>query len=112
MIKQLESVDPRNLTHQEKLAFWINIHNALVMHVRGLLSFDLYLCLCCTYTWFSPFQTFLVNGIPQNNGKRFLLLSKVKYYQHTVLGLLQEDELEMADLHFELCLTFYSQLTT
>ncbi|KAH0886033.1 hypothetical protein HID58_062129 [Brassica napus] len=55
MIKQLESVDPRKLTHQEKLAFWINIHNALVMH------------------------TFLVNGIPQNNGKRFLLLSKPAY---------------------------------
>ncbi|KAJ0260397.1 Uncharacterized protein HA466_0066040 [Hirschfeldia incana] len=55
MIKQLESVDPRNLTHQEKLAFWINIHNALVMN------------------------TFLTNGIPQNNGKRFLLLSKPTY---------------------------------
>lgn len=55
MIKQLETVDPRNLTHQEKLAFWINIHNALVMH------------------------TFLANGIPQNNGKRFLLLSKPAY---------------------------------
>ncbi|CAG7907051.1 unnamed protein product [Brassica rapa] len=55
MIKQLESVDPRKLTHQEKLAFWINIHNALVMH------------------------TFLANGIPQNNGKRFLLLSKPAY---------------------------------
>ncbi|EOA26696.1 hypothetical protein CARUB_v10022780mg [Capsella rubella] len=55
LIKQLESVDPTKLTHQEKLAFWINIHNALVMH------------------------TFLVNGIPQNNGKRFLLLSKPAY---------------------------------
>ncbi|KAF8083498.1 hypothetical protein N665_0770s0019 [Sinapis alba] len=55
MLKQLETVDPRNLTHQEKLAFWINIHNALVMH------------------------TFLANGIPQNNGKRFLLLSKPAY---------------------------------
>ncbi|XP_010429318.1 PREDICTED: uncharacterized protein LOC104713812 [Camelina sativa] len=55
LIKQLENVDPRKLTHQEKLAFWINIHNALVMH------------------------TFLVNGIPQNNGKRFLLLSKPAY---------------------------------
>ncbi|VVB08814.1 unnamed protein product [Arabis nemorensis] len=55
LIKQLESVDPRKLTHQEKLAFWINIHNALVMH------------------------TFLANGIPQNNGKRFLLLSKPAY---------------------------------
>ncbi|KAG7567450.1 hypothetical protein ISN45_Aa04g003250 [Arabidopsis thaliana x Arabidopsis arenosa] len=55
LIKQLESVDPRKLTHQEKLAFWINVHNALVMH------------------------TFLASGIPQNNGKRFLLLSKPAY---------------------------------
>uniref|UniRef100_A0A1J3CTF9 DUF547 domain-containing protein n=1 Tax=Noccaea caerulescens TaxID=107243 RepID=A0A1J3CTF9_NOCCA len=55
LIKQLENVDPRKLTHQEKLAFWINVHNGLVMH------------------------TFLANGIPQNNGKRFLLLSKPAY---------------------------------
>lgn len=43
LIKQLENVDPRKLTHQEKLAFWINVHNALVMHVSGLslCSFDL-----------------------------------------------------------------------
>ncbi|CAN8284038.1 unnamed protein product [Cochlearia groenlandica] len=55
LIKKLESVDPRKLSHHEKLAFWINVHNTLVMH------------------------TFLVNGIPQNNGKRFLLLSKLTY---------------------------------
>ncbi|CAH8274085.1 unnamed protein product [Arabidopsis lyrata] len=53
LVKQLEDVDQSKLTDQEKLAFWINIHNSLVMH------------------------TFLVNGIPKNNGKRFLLLSKV-----------------------------------
>ncbi|XP_010548378.1 PREDICTED: uncharacterized protein LOC104819817 [Tarenaya hassleriana] len=55
LISQLEGIDLRNLTHQEKLAFWINVHNALVMH------------------------TFLAYGIPQNNGKRFLLLSKPAY---------------------------------
>ncbi|EFH45274.1 hypothetical protein ARALYDRAFT_912671 [Arabidopsis lyrata subsp. lyrata] len=53
LVKQLEDVDQSKLTDQEKLAFWINIHNSLVMH------------------------TFLVNGIPKNNGKRFLLLSKI-----------------------------------
>ncbi|XP_010451025.1 PREDICTED: uncharacterized protein LOC104733111 [Camelina sativa] len=55
LTKQLEDVDLRKLTHQEKLAFWINVHNSLVMH------------------------TFLVNGIPRNNGKRFLLFSKPAY---------------------------------
>ncbi|XP_010531202.1 PREDICTED: uncharacterized protein LOC104807562 isoform X2 [Tarenaya hassleriana] len=55
LISKLEDIDPRKLTHQEKLAFWINVHNALVMH------------------------TFLAYGIPQNNGKRFLLLSKPAY---------------------------------
>ncbi|CAF2114081.1 unnamed protein product [Brassica napus] len=51
-IKKLESVAPRKLSHQEKLAFWINIHNALC-HA--------------------------LNGVPQNNGKRFLLLCKPAY---------------------------------
>ncbi|XP_023633712.1 uncharacterized protein LOC17879318 [Capsella rubella] len=55
LIKQLGDVDMKKLTHQEKLAFWINVHNSLVMH------------------------TYLVNGIPKNNGKRFLLFSKPAY---------------------------------
>ncbi|KAE8655120.1 G2484-1 protein [Hibiscus syriacus] len=35
---QLEEVDPRKLKHEEKLAFWINIHNSLVMHVSVLIN--------------------------------------------------------------------------
>ncbi|CAF2049641.1 BnaA09g41890D [Brassica napus] len=31
------------------------------------------------FSFFSPQQTFLVNGVPQNNGKRFLLLTKPAY---------------------------------
>ena len=33
MVEQLEKVDPSHLKHDEKLAFWINIYNALLMHV-------------------------------------------------------------------------------
>ncbi|TXG59553.1 hypothetical protein EZV62_014126 [Acer yangbiense] len=55
LIVRLEAVDPRNLKHEEKLAFWINIHNALVMHA------------------------FLAYGIPQNNVKRLFLLLKAAY---------------------------------
>ena len=36
MVEQLEKVDPSQLTHDEKLAFWINVHNALLMHVISL----------------------------------------------------------------------------
>ncbi|KAJ7519544.1 hypothetical protein O6H91_20G043600 [Diphasiastrum complanatum] len=32
LLKQLSEVDPRCMTHAEKLAFWINLYNALVMH--------------------------------------------------------------------------------
>ncbi|XP_068652806.1 uncharacterized protein [Aristolochia californica] len=32
LIEHLEKVDPMILKHEEKLAFWINIHNALMMH--------------------------------------------------------------------------------
>lgn len=33
LIQRLEKVDPMKMTHEEQLCFWINIHNALVMHV-------------------------------------------------------------------------------
>uniref|UniRef100_A0A1D1YT63 Ferrochelatase n=1 Tax=Anthurium amnicola TaxID=1678845 RepID=A0A1D1YT63_9ARAE len=32
LIRRLEKVDPIKMEHGEKLAFWINVHNALVMH--------------------------------------------------------------------------------
>ncbi|XP_023156308.1 uncharacterized protein [Zea mays] len=32
LIQRLEKVDPVKMTHEEQLCFWINIHNALVMH--------------------------------------------------------------------------------
>ncbi len=38
MVEQLEKVDPRQMTHEEKLAFWINIYNALMMHVINSLD--------------------------------------------------------------------------
>jgi hypothetical protein len=33
LIQRLEKIDPTKMTHEEQLCFWINIHNALVMHV-------------------------------------------------------------------------------
>uniref|UniRef100_A0A2P2ILI1 Uncharacterized protein LOC105132777 isoform X3 n=1 Tax=Rhizophora mucronata TaxID=61149 RepID=A0A2P2ILI1_RHIMU len=32
MVSSLEKVDPRKMRREEKLVFWINIHNALIMH--------------------------------------------------------------------------------
>ncbi|XP_073046286.1 uncharacterized protein [Primulina eburnea] len=32
LVKSLENVDPKKMRREEKLTFWINIHNALVMH--------------------------------------------------------------------------------
>ncbi|OVA18623.1 protein of unknown function DUF547 [Macleaya cordata] len=55
LVCRLEEVDLRKMKHEEKLAFWINIHNALVMH------------------------TFLAYGIPQNNLKRVSLFLKAAY---------------------------------
>ncbi|XAR72846.1 hypothetical protein NMG60_11019624 [Bertholletia excelsa] len=55
LVSRLEDVDPKKMKHDEKLAFWINVHNALVMHA------------------------FLVYGIPHNNTKRISLLLKAAY---------------------------------
>ncbi|OAE19845.1 hypothetical protein AXG93_291s1260 [Marchantia polymorpha subsp. ruderalis] len=32
MVEQLEKVDPGLMKHEEKMAFWINVYNALMMH--------------------------------------------------------------------------------
>ncbi|KAF3786596.1 hypothetical protein EJ110_NYTH25174, partial [Nymphaea thermarum] len=55
LVRRLEKVDPRKLKNEEKLAFWINIHNALVMHA------------------------YITCGISQNNLKRAYLLVKTAY---------------------------------
>ncbi|KAI3922019.1 hypothetical protein MKX01_005708 [Papaver californicum] len=55
LVSRLEDIYLRKMKHEEKLAFWINIHNALVMH------------------------TFLVYGIPQTSLKRVSLLLKAAY---------------------------------
>ncbi|XP_024980079.1 uncharacterized protein LOC112517018 isoform X1 [Cynara cardunculus var. scolymus] len=55
LVSQLEQVDPRNLKPEEKLAFWINVHNALVMHA------------------------FLVYGTPHGALKRISLVMKASY---------------------------------
>ncbi|KAI3921843.1 hypothetical protein MKX01_005532 [Papaver californicum] len=34
MLKFLEDIDPRKMKREQKLTFWVNIHNALVMHAH------------------------------------------------------------------------------
>jgi hypothetical protein len=36
MLEALQKVDLRNLTHQQKLSFWLNIYNTCIMHVCKL----------------------------------------------------------------------------
>lgn len=55
LVSRLVEVDPKKMKHEEKLAFWINVHNALVMHA------------------------ILVYGIPRSNLKRISLFLKAAY---------------------------------
>ncbi|KAK4774043.1 hypothetical protein SAY87_029062 [Trapa incisa] len=55
LISRLEEVNPGKLNHEEKLAFWINIHNALAMHA------------------------FLAYGVPKNSTKKLFMLLKAAY---------------------------------
>ncbi|KAL6880420.1 hypothetical protein ACP4OV_011985 [Aristida adscensionis] len=54
ILYRLETVDLRRMTSEEKLAFWINIHNALLMHA------------------------YLKYGVPQNHQKKTSLLVKAE----------------------------------
>ncbi|XP_021738546.1 uncharacterized protein LOC110705034 [Chenopodium quinoa] len=62
LVNKLDGVKPSKLNHKEKLAFWINVHNALVMHA------------------------FLEYGVPQNKLKRVSLILKAAYSigSHTI----------------------------
>lgn len=55
LVSRLEETNPRNMKHEEKLAFWINVHNTLVMHAL------------------------LVYGISPNNVKRMSSVLKAAY---------------------------------
>ncbi|XP_074285829.1 uncharacterized protein LOC141611232 [Silene latifolia] len=55
LVRKLEAINPSKLKHEEKLAFWINVHNALVMHA------------------------YLVYGVSQIKLKRVSLLLKAAY---------------------------------
>ncbi|CAM6023277.1 unnamed protein product [Sphagnum balticum] len=73
MVEKLAKVDPGQMTHDQKLAFWINVYNALMMHA------------------------YLAYGIPRNRLKRLSLLQKAAYkvgpysinaqtIEHSILG--------------------------
>lgn len=45
LVKQLASVNPSEMSHDQKLSFWINLYNSLLMHVSVLhLKINLYAC--------------------------------------------------------------------
>ncbi|XWS17556.1 hypothetical protein CRYUN_Cryun33cG0077400 [Craigia yunnanensis] len=60
LVEQLARVDPSQMSYNEKLAFWINLYNALIMHA------------------------YLAYGVPRNDIKLFSLMQKAAY---TVGGL-------------------------
>ncbi|XP_073387785.1 uncharacterized protein [Physcomitrium patens] len=55
LVEQLSKVDPSHLKHEEKLAFWINLYNTLLMHA------------------------YLAYGIPKSDVKFLALLQKAAY---------------------------------
>ncbi|KFK43878.1 hypothetical protein AALP_AA1G185700 [Arabis alpina] len=55
LVERLARVNPTELSHNEKLAFWINIYNALIMHA------------------------YLAYGVPKTDLKLFSLMQKAAY---------------------------------
>jgi hypothetical protein len=53
LVERLARVNPAELSHNEKLAFWINIYNAMIMHA------------------------YLAYGVPKTDLKLFSLMQKV-----------------------------------
>lgn len=88
LVSRLEDVNPRNMRHEEKLSFWINVHNSLAMHVKFLtllILFYFYLVHVIAPNQnhyhpprFPP-QALLVYGISANNVKRMSSVLKVSF---------------------------------
>ncbi|MCO5606126.1 hypothetical protein L7F22_060313 [Adiantum nelumboides] len=55
LVEQLSRANPGSMKHNEKLAFWINVYNALMMHA------------------------YLAYGVPKNDFKFFSLMQKAAY---------------------------------
>ncbi|CAM6107311.1 unnamed protein product [Calypogeia fissa] len=55
LVELLQNVDPRDMTHEQRLAFWINLYNSLMMHA------------------------YIVRGIPRSHYKRIALMHKSAY---------------------------------
>nr|KJB06889.1 hypothetical protein B456_001G018600 [Gossypium raimondii] len=55
LVEQLLRVDPSQMSSNEKLAFWVNLYNALIMHA------------------------YLAYGVPRNDIKLFSLMQKAAY---------------------------------
>ena len=64
-ILRLEDVDPKKMENEEKLAFWVNIHNALVMHV-------------CLFP-ILPKESFLINVVRHQSGLFSIWASSAPY---------------------------------
>ncbi|RZR92959.1 hypothetical protein BHM03_00021373 [Ensete ventricosum] len=110
-----QGVNPRKMKHEEKLAFWINIHNALMMHVNILL-WHIYVKLTIDLNHLNVMsmlfaQAYVEYGIPQNNVKKTSLL--IKWLQSLLFPRLRNKagdrwrgyaiEQQEPLLHFALC---------
>lgn len=89
------------MKHEEKLAFWINIHNALMMHVNTIL-WHIYVKLMIDLSHLKVMSTLFAQayveyGIPQNNVKKASLLIKVNIVTLIMSKLVQFSENK---LHF------------
>lgn len=83
LVEQLAKVNPIHLSNDEKLAFWINLYNAMIMHVSSFSkpwciwvkfnSKKFRLILVCSY------QGYLAYGVPKSDLKLFSLMQKVSF---------------------------------
>ncbi|XP_021310804.1 uncharacterized protein LOC8059237 isoform X1 [Sorghum bicolor] len=73
MLEALQQVDVRSLNHQQRLAFWLNIYNTCIMHVR------LSVCLSVSFNFNSSalqINGILQHGLPSNSDKLLALKNK------------------------------------
>ncbi|KAM3307442.1 hypothetical protein P3S67_009185 [Capsicum chacoense] len=84
LVEQLERVNLSEMETNAKMAFWINLYNSLVMHVKMALTCIVSPFQFVYYVFFTSLssrliQAYLAYGIPQNSLRRLALFHKAAY---------------------------------
>jgi len=119
LIRRLDKINPERMDHEEQLAFWINIHNALVMHVSLAIVYHVVfptIKMCQLYSKLNShhiplsilfdYQALLAYGLHQNQMNSSFSILKVSTSRVLLTYFLEAHHFEWAFSNFTFMIRF------